>query len=774
MKIKTIQCRQGHLLYFSQDNVLLYHNDQFPDCRWTNNRNQKNDSTKLETIIKYQIMRTLKTVLFLIPFLIISVNAEAKKITAEDIPYSGRVGEYKGRNVLFINDQPYAPIMYSGTEQGRNTWLDPTKKSIQEFCDQGYEIIQTDTWFKYLMGNSGTFYVPQLLKKQLASILEISPDAKIVLRINVSAPGWWIEENPTEVCQVTNPGSDNSFGGNSQESLASEAYREFAKTNLKIFLEELLKLPESDHIIGIHIGGGVYGEWHYYGIKNEPDKSVPMRRRFARFGIDKYGSLEAANQTWGTSFGTVEEVEVPTYARRYETSDVDFRNVSQDKYVIDYYQCQQKTVSSLVYDLAKITKETWPRPVITGVFYGYFYGGFTVGAEAGQNDIETIFQCPYLDYFAGPYYSRDMNGSGCYRSLAESAALNGKIFFTEHDGGTHLGSSGSGTGSFPDIPANERQSIARMRRNYMYSLTENGGQWWYDFGPKSQGGGWWSTPAMLQEAKDLLSLSTRLLEEEYDKPADVLLVADMESYYYMRPKMEDKLSSRLTESLADALLGTGTCFDKIFMMDFGKADLSKYKTVIFSNTIHMNDAQRDYIRNQVMTEGRTVVFMSGAGYINDEKNDVSLISDLTGISVKKLTGNSSIALTLNGKSYTLNPSGIQSMFYVDDPEVVAVGRYASGEVGACKKTVNCCTVYYFGLPLASYRDLLIEAGNRMFADQLTEQDYVTVGGGIITLYTVQGGNKTIKPLNGTAKLLRRLNPYSCYYFDLHTGEQLNF
>lgn len=709
----------------------------------------------------------------------------------------GKVGLYKGRNVFFINGKPVPPIMYSSTEQGRKTWADPTKKSIEEFTAQGYDIIQTDMWFKYSLNSDGSFDTNGI-RRQLAGILKINPNAKLVVRINVSAPQWWLNQNPNELCKVTNDSinkklfreklgtngygwspkdnKNNIFGGNTAESLASEKYKEFASKYLKLFLQELEKTPEGDRIIGFHIGGGVYGEWHYYGIYDEPDASEPMRKRFSAFAIEKYKKIDRINSVWKTNFQNTDEITVPSYSRRYIQTDGDFRDPRNDMYVIDYYECQQKTVGQLVNSLAKLIKETWSRPVITGVFYGYFYGQWTVGSQSSQADIQTIFKSPYLDYFAGPYASRSMYGSGIFRSLAESATLNGKIWLTEHDGGTHLGSSGSGEGKFPDIPADELQSIAKMRRNYMYSITENGGQWWYDFGPKSQGGGWWSTPAMLREAKDLLVLSNRFLEQPYEKKSDILVVYDMHSFNYVRPAKVDKLTFKITEEMSDLLLGTGTSFDKIFLMDLKLVDLSKYKLVIFGNIFALSDGDRAYIKNKVMKDGRNVVFISGAGYSNEHRNDPSLISDLTGINIKKSnTLEPKLKVTLDGQEFIIKTPEVSSLFKVDDPGAKSIGTYENGEIGAAVKTVNGCPVYYFGTPLGSnlslYKTLLSQTGCRFFVQNTVFQDYVSVGGGIIGIYSVKGGEKFIKPENGSIiKVV--MEPFSTIYFDISSGIEL--
>lgn len=691
-----------------------------------------------------------------------------------NVTLDGKVGEYKGRNVFLVNDQPYAPQMYCGTEQGRSTWKDPTRSAIQEFINQGYEIIQTDTWFKYLMKPDGTFDMASL-RTQMASILEMNPDVKLIVRINVSAPQWWLDAHPDEKNIVTNPETAGTTGASKGESFASESYRAFAKENLIKFLEEMKTFPESNHIIGFHIGGGVYGEWHYYGFVDEPDISPSMNKWFANYALDKYGSLDAVNKVWKTDFDSESKIIVPSYERRYQTGDQDYRDPEQDQYVIDYYRCQQDCTSSLVEELGKITKETWERPVITGVFFGYLYGSNTVGAVASQLNLEALLKSPYIDYFAGPFTDKNMYGSSNARTLADSIALNGKIWFTEHDNGTYLGSSGDGKGTFPDVPKDEEQSIDRMRRTYMYTLTENSGQWWYDFGPRSQGGGWWNTPGMMEEAGDLLRVSNELLETEYSKPADTLLVYDMESYYYMRPKTEDKITTRFLD-MTYPLLASGAAIDRVFLFDLDKVDLSKYKTVIFGNINYMDETDRVFIKEHVITEGRSVVFMSGAGYSDGVKNDTALISDLVGMNIKVYKESSALTFKLNGQEFYLGNGGIQSLFCVDDPSAEVIGRYPSGTVGAVKKKVNGCQVYYFGMPLDNSRDiiqaLLTETGTRFFTENLVKNDYVSVGGGIIGVYSSAGGEKVIKPLDGSTHKVN-FDPFTALYFDINTGDILN-
>lgn len=282
---------------------------------------------------------------------------------------------------------------------------------------------------------------------------------------------------------------------------------------------------------------------------------------------------------------------------------------------------------------------------------------------------------------------------------------------------------------------------------------------------------------MLAEARSLLDLSKAHLEQPYESPADVLVVYDMESFNYVRPARADRLTSRITEAMTDSLLGTGAAVDRIFLMDLPRVAMARYKLVIFGNSFMLNEAQRDYIRNHVINDGRTVIFMSGAGYTDGKRNDAGLISNLTGMQIELAAETESeAAVTMNGQKFALDTRGVLSRFKVTDSNARPIGNYSSGETAAAVKDVNGCTVYYFGVPLKAdlglFKALLAGTGARIWVENTVERDYVSVGGGIIAIYSVSGGAKSIKPLAGTARMVN-LSPFSVLYFDIRTGAPLN-
>ena len=168
---------------------------------------------------------------------------------------------------------------------------------------------------------------------------------------------------------------------------------------------------------------------------------------------------------------------------------------------------------------------------------------------------------------------------------------------------------------------------------------------------------------------------------------------------------------------------------------------------------------------------------TGAGYSDGRKNDAALIGGLTGINVLKSTLNApKLNVTIRNNASTLTANGVSSVFAVQDPNAKTLGTFENGQVGAASKEVHGGQVYYFGIPLGRqlsvYKALFEEAGIRSFADNTVEGDYVSVGGGIIGIYSVKGGEKVIKPLNGTTVHVL-MEPFSTLYFEMTDGKALN-
>ncbi|MCC6412762.1 MAG: hypothetical protein IT270_13945, partial [Saprospiraceae bacterium] len=107
-------------------------------------------------------------------------------------------------------------------------------------------------------------------------------------------------------------------------------------------------------------------------------------------------------QHWHDAAATFETVQVPGIAARRILSGGNFRDPQQEQNVIDYYNCQHEMVADDILFFCRTVKQNWPRPIITGAFYGYFFSCFNRQAAGGHLALQRVMQSPDIDYLAGP------------------------------------------------------------------------------------------------------------------------------------------------------------------------------------------------------------------------------------------------------------------------------------------------------------------------------------------------------------------------------------
>lgn len=694
---------------------------------------------------------------------------------------SARVGAFNGRMALQISGQPKAPVIYSGTEGSRSTWLPRIAENIGNFVRAGVDIIQNDMWLKYFWLPNGTLDM-QTACDQIDGILEKNPEAFIMLRFNVSAPYWWTQasENAGELVSYTGfdgYAGDDDAGPSKRVSFASEKYRKASGEKLREFFTLLQYTPEGDRVIAVQVTGGNYGEFQYYGFSYEPDCGRCMTLAFRNFLKRKYGSPEALSRAWKTEIKRFEDAGVPSYNTRYANEN-GLRGPAASQPVFDYYACQGKVASSMVEDYCKTVKEVWNRDIACGVFYGYLFcedngGDFTISASASQTDLQSILESPYIDIISGPYAARDLKLSGCFRTLAMSVSLHGKLFITENDMPTHLG---DGTRvPFPRGCRNERDSIAMLRRNYMYTLTENAGLWYYDFGPGNRSGEF-NTPNLMKEVGSLKKLSDRSFTRSYESGADVLVVYDLYSCYFTLPIAADPLAFRLVDDFNQSMQQTGAAFDRIFLQDIGRVKLAQYKAVFFTNTLCFTQPELEFIKKEVMAQDRTVFFMSADGLYRSSGAAVGkstdYISELTGLQVSEKQNGSRIRLT-GALSGVVGEDGVRAFFEVAGQQADVQARYEDGSVAGVLKRTGDCNVWYFGAPMTdvnSLREILTSAGCRLYISG-PNRAFSSVGGGYIGIYSPEGGTYEVLLRDGK-RLPVQVPPVSTLILDALTGESV--
>ncbi len=633
-------------------------------------------------------------------------------------PVTAAVREWNGKPTLHIRDKPVYASFYALTDclGGRYSWEEGPRQSIQQFVEAGFKLFQLDLFLEECWTAPDVFSI-ELARKQIRGVLSLCPDGAVVLRWHLNAPKWWMGQNPAELTRYANGDLEkidrtvpvriiqDDLRRTPRASLASDKWMQAAREKTTQLLRELAKTPEAEGLAGIHVACGVYGEWHYWGfMRNEPDTSAPMQAQF-----DRYRSMNAKPP-----------VPIPLVEARKVLDDGIFRDPVKRSDVVDYYRCQQELVANRILDLCALVKRNWPRPIVTGTFYGYFFSMFDRQATGGHLCLHKLLESPHIDYLSAPQaygtLFRDLGGSGVTRALVESIRANGKLFLDEMDQTPSWAWQNNVDSAFrlTDLDLD----YALIRRNVMESYTRGAGLWYYDFGPGNQSG-WWQDFRLMAEITRLRELLDRYHQKRYEPAGDVLYVFDTEVFYYTGSiQGTDPITDpgAVNRTIGEAYR-SGAAIETIHLRDLQKIDLNRFKVIVFANTWLLSAVQREFIREQLIAPGRIHVVLQGQpGYTDGTSLSKAFTREL------------------------LEPSS-PNLHYLADPPL-------TGE---------------------KLRDIAFKAGAHLYTEAVG--DIIHAGGGLVLIHSKDGGKRTMQFRSGKRVDLT-LPAKSSWIFDATTGERL--
>ncbi len=420
-------------------------------------------------------------------------------------------------------------------------------------------------------------------------------------------------------------------------------------------------------------------------------------------------------------------------------------------------------------------------------------------AVGGHLEMQVVLASPYVDFLSSPlsseFNARFVGGSGHYRCLMASVRVHGKLWMNENDHPTLVGDAFGRPGPF--APTTIEASIATMRRNTAHGYTHGAGLWWFDFGnvKAEERGGWWKDPALLEDAGKELQLARKLLQTPFKPSADVLLVYDTECFYYLNPiylgiynysihwERTDTLSfEALNETLADAYRSGAVC-DTVHLANLPLLDLAPYKTIVFAFTPFLSDKDITFINQNVISEGRTVVWVYAPGYTDGNTLSVERVSKVVGMNIQLSTVNLPPQMLLREDSLcpgfpetridtVVHDTWTEPTFQVVDPDAHTVGYYGgSQEVAAARTTSGTSTTWYWALPLrnpAVMREIFRQAGCHIYNEK---NDALHASNKVVWIHTETGGKRQISLRNGK-KVSLELSPWSTTIIDAETAENL--
>ena len=332
------------------------------------------------------------------------------------------------------------------------------------------------------------------------AILEENPDALLIPRLAVYAPGWWLKQHPNAKMEWI--GRDPKQGSDVdwlRESVASPEYRQEACKVLATVIQHL-EDKYGDHMLGYHPAGQNTDEWFMPNtwLRGYASYAADDLTAWRGWLKQKYGTDQALQQAWDDAAVTLETAEIPGLELRGEAAKHPALNAPElgRRFVpiIDHNHYLQEQMTDTIRLLAKTVKETTHGRKLCLFFYGYVFefGSVSKGPAASAHyNLRALLECPDIDILSSPmsYFDRQPGGAGSCMTAAESILQAGKLYVFEDDTRTYLGMGSTFPGG-KDGADTPEQTRNLLLRNVGECIVRNIGSWWMDLGAS----GWFNDP----------------------------------------------------------------------------------------------------------------------------------------------------------------------------------------------------------------------------------------------------------------------------------------
>ncbi len=691
------------------------------------------------------------------------------------------VKQDKGKPCLFIDGIKTPPILYGLSDiPASNSNTAQAQRNIKNFSERGINLVNVDTGI-HLGWHKTSDYDPSAVIAEIGEVLSVNPKAKVLVRLHMNPPYWWLRDNSQEcvIYRTKNGDIEGIDDGESDRlirddtlkrmrvSLASTKWIREASAILAKLCNALKDTPEGDALLGFQVACGIFGEWHGWGV----DVSKPYKERFYKFIKEKYNTNENLQSAYNDAEVTFETARFSPEVTP-EGDNGHFRDPRFSRIIMDSQECMQTAVAEAILTFCAVIKEHLPN-ILTGAFYGYHLGvGGTMMPIEGHLKPHTLYQNRKLiDFLCGPFAYLDNrlpDEVPMQRGLLESCRLNGILWLTEMD-------------QFPTcVPLLggdenlKEQTISVLRRNILQPLLKGHGAWYYDHRvqPRYVMGkpeleylssiyrklGWWEENYLLDEIEKLQNIAKSFTNAEYTSQADVLLVYDTDSYF-CRARVNDK-SYQIHKEVAKC----GVVYDCIYLNDIEKAEINRYKCIIFVNCYMIKKEKREQLK--ALTKGITSIWLYASGFCDNYSLSTDNISDAVGMNIETVNAPLSFN-TVNGNTEEIESNALSPYFAVNDKEATALAFYDNNAVAAAQKGNNVWVGMNY-LPYDIIKTIIEKSGAHIY---LNTGDTVLAGGNIIVINCTHGGNFDLLLKNGKVINIT-LEKYTTAVFDANTGERI--
>ena len=431
------------------------------------------------------------------------------------------------------------------------------------------------------------------------------PDADLLCMIDLNSPAWLEHYMAFECCDSFN-------------NLGKAVHNPFWRKAVEDYLQNFLRY--ADHQYGKRIRAyilacGATDEWYDYSLGTED-----QHRR-------------TAWREWCRKNHLPDPVDVPPISVRDHISHEDFlRDPKTDRMAVNYWKFCNESIADTILHLASVTRKIIRGRAQIGCFYGYILekAGSNL-VSCGHLDYERVLDSPDIDFLISPgTYSaaRKIGGGSGFLTPHGTAAVRGKRLLHECDQRTHT------YNAFltPDITLkvntawpDEASTVAGLKREASLGLINRTHLWWFDMWDDFYQG-----EAVMNTLRRIRHIWTDYAGSPAKDVCQVAMIVDPDSTYYLNQDHPDV--PRINQGTRNQLNLTGAPFEVYSFNDIPKIkNFGQYRFVVFTSLFHLTPEKKKILKQQVLKDGRTVLWLGPAGVIDNEKYDPGNIRKLTGI-----------------------------------------------------------------------------------------------------------------------------------------------
>jgi hypothetical protein len=483
----------------------------------------------------------------------------------------------------------------------------------------------------------------------LSAYLGACPEAWIITNFTFGTryQPWWIKAHPEARCRLED-GTDviGDYHGNRRivPTVGSPVWRKTYGEALRHLIRHLKESPFASRIIGFHPCSGITTEWFHWGAQSGDlvDYSEAGQNDFRRWLREKYGTEAALRTAWHQPGITLATAGVPSGERRRSPALGVFFDPQTQRDVIDYNRYQHDVVAGAISYFARVIKEETDGRSLVGTYYGYVTHlpetpGFCQGS--GHFSLRRLLDNPDIDFLMAPlaYAWREVGNPGASMTATASHALNGKLWWHQEDLRTHwvrpprFGASGT-----------LQETVDVFRRELARNLAQGTAIQWYDFSL-----GWiFGDDRVAAEVGKLRALDEYRKQSKEWPLADYLAVIVDEEQMGTFDPFRPPYALNLIYRQRDYLNRAGIPWKCYLFSDLPKhPELLEHRAFLFLNLFSLDADQRRFLREKVMTDGRTVAFVGPTGMITPQGLDPKASGDLLGLDMVRVPDDTKLRAT---------------------------------------------------------------------------------------------------------------------------------